>query len=108
MLRCFFSLRCFAAGAQGTTYGCTVEGGNATMWTEGCRGVFECDGKQGITCSVLNGVRTVCDCGPPRSGAAFSRGSTTSYNGVAALNETHGAFTYDYASSVYAVPFALV
>ena len=39
---------------------------------------------------------------------AVNRGSTTSYNGIAAVNRTHGAFTYDFEEKLYAVPFSLV
>ena len=39
---------------------------------------------------------------------AVNRGSTTSYNGIAAVNSTHGAFTYDFQEKLYAVPFSLV
>jgi hypothetical protein len=42
-----------------------VDNGVATMWTEDCRGIFECDGKQNITCSIDGGVRLECPCGPP-------------------------------------------
>jgi hypothetical protein len=40
--------------------------------------------------------------------SAVNRGSTTSYNGVAVVNTTHGAFTYDFEEKLYAVPFSLV
>ena len=36
-----------------------------------------------------------------------ARRATTSYNGVAAVNETHGAFTFDMSGDLYAVPFSL-
>ena len=39
---------------------------------------------------------------------AVNRGSTTSYNGIAVVNTTHGAFTYDFEDRLYAVPFSLV
>lgn len=39
---------------------------------------------------------------------AVNRGSTTSYNGIAVVNTTHGAFTYDFEDKLYAVPFSLV
>ena len=38
---------------------------------------------------------------------AVNRGSTTSYKGIAALNRTHGVFTYDFEEKLYAVPFSL-
>jgi hypothetical protein len=34
--------------------------------------------------------------------------ATTSYNGLAAVNETHGVFTFDDNGDLVAVPFALI
>jgi hypothetical protein len=42
-----------------------VDNGVATMWTSDCRGIFECDGKQNITCSIDGGHWLECPCGPP-------------------------------------------
>eukprot|EP01052_Picozoa_sp_SAG31_P055797 SAG31_NODE_15615_length_746_cov_1.582689_1_plen_72_part_00 len=39
---------------------------------------------------------------------AVNKRSTTSYNGVASVNATHGSFTFDYDGSLYAVPFSLI
>ena len=39
---------------------------------------------------------------------AVNRASTTSYNGIAVVNTTHGAFAYDFEERLYAVPFSLV
>ena len=44
----------------------------------------------------------------PLPDGAVNSGSTTSYNGIAAVNRTHGAFTYDFEERLYAVPFSLV
>ena len=52
------------------------------------------------------------DDGSKDTGDVFSGGgagfSTTCYNGVAAVNETHGVFTFDNGRDTFAVPFALV
>ena len=55
------------------TYGCYDA--NQSMWTTGgCRGVFECDGVDGVQCDRDGGKLSVCPCksGPATGGVLYT------------------------------------